>query len=150
MVSFPDIIKINFTNEANGEPVSDIAAKISLFANHKNDYNFILPLSDQHGSILITKKWLEDKITSERNFFIMDYASDLNDCKPIFKLSLLDANDLENTIDAMYLFQDSLKMTNAEIIKYQNAKNSIYKPIKKLYKVKRKEMNINIKLSLSE
>lgn len=50
------------------------------------------------------KAWLEEEIRKEQTLFVMDYASDLNDCEPEFSLSVLDITSLGRAINAMFLY----------------------------------------------
>jgi len=124
MSLFPDIIKIMVSEESTGKPIANIAARIKLFANKKNDYSFVLPLSNVRGCILVTKDWLKEEIKKEQNFFIMDYSSGLDDCKPYIEVSVLDTKALSNVVNAMFLYQESLGISDNEIEKYKKAENS--------------------------
>jgi len=89
MSIFPDTLSIIICEKDTKKPIANIAAKIKLFANHKNDYNFILPLSDERGNITITKDWLNEEIRKEQALFVMDYSSGLDDCKSQIEISIL-------------------------------------------------------------
>lgn len=123
MSKFPDSISITFLNRKTQEPIENIAAEIKLFANLKNDYCFILPLSDKKGNVTITKGWITNEITKEQNLFIMDYGSNIDDCKLQIEISVLGVENLSRAIDAMYLYQDYSKITDTEIQRYKNSKN---------------------------
>jgi hypothetical protein len=62
MNKFPQKIIIQVHNDDTGNPVSNIAAFITLFARKKNNYHFLLPISDKNGKIEITKEWLNNEI----------------------------------------------------------------------------------------
>lgn len=130
MDTFPEIIRIKICDVDTGKPIEKIVLKIRLYANHKNDYNFILPPSDQNGCIEVKKAWLEEEIRKEQALFVMDYASDLNDCKPEVSLIVLDNTSLDRAIEAMLLYQEVLKISNQEIQKYRKASNGKYHPKK--------------------
>ncbi|WP_339061222.1 hypothetical protein [Tepidibacillus marianensis] len=149
MSIFPDTIKIFVLDKDTKRPISNIVTKIKLFASSKNDYNFILPLSDERGCINITKDWLKEEVRKEQVLFVMDYSSMLDDCKPQIEISVLDTEDLSRAANAMYLFQDAIGISNDEIAKYKNAENSKYFPCVeniKLENVKSLDVNIPLKL----
>ena len=149
MSIFPDIIKILFLDKDSNKQISNIAAKIKVFANHKNDYNFILPLSDEMGYIKITKDWLMEEIEKEQELFVMDYSSILEDCEPLIEISVLDIEALSRAVNAMYLFQDATGISDDDIAKYKNADNSKYVPCtinSKLEGAKSLDIDILLKL----
>jgi hypothetical protein len=131
MTWFPKLINIFVYESISKQPISNIAISITLFANRKNDYYFILPLSDKIGCIEITREWLIKEIKQEANIFIMDYASNLDDCKPLIEISVLSEDDLERTTNAMYLFQNATGITDDEIRAYERADNKKYIPYTK-------------------
>lgn len=123
---FPDFIKILFLEEKNQEPISNIAAVIKLYAKHKNDYYFILPLSDDTGLIYISKLWLKKEIKKDKDLFIMDYASELEDCLPQIEIQVLDIEELSRTVSAMEMYKVVNELTDKEIHNYKNANNYKY------------------------
>lgn len=148
MTVFPDIIKIIIVEGDTDKPIANIAAQIKLFANHKNDYNFILPLSDERGCITITKSWLSEEIKKERALFVMDYASELDDCKPYIEVSVLDNGALLRSVDAMVLYQEFTGISDDEINKYRIAENSKFSSWNGKVKLEGVQMDINIALLL--
>ena len=99
---------------------------IHLYAHYKNDYFFHTPLSDLEGRIAITKEWLTQEIWKTRSLFIMDYASNLSDCKPVVSLQVLDEKGVENMVEGMHFWQNALKTSDEEIEHYRNACNREY------------------------
>jgi len=128
MSIFPDTLSIMICEKDTENPIANIAAKIKLFANRKNDYNFVLPLSDERGNITITNDWLKVEIRKEQALFVMDYSSGLDDCKSQIEISVLDTEALSRAVYAMYLYQESIGTTDAEIERYKNAQNSKFFP----------------------
>jgi hypothetical protein len=149
MSIFPDAINIFVLDKDTKKPISNIAIKIRLFTNHKNDYNFILPISDERGHIKITRDWLNEEIRKEQALFVMDYSSMLDDCRSQIEISVLGTEDLSRAINAMYIFQDAIGISNDEIGKYQNADNSRYYPCVENIKLKGvKSLDVDIPLKL--
>lgn len=130
MIIFPDTIDILILDKDLNKPVPNIAVRIKLFAKHKNDYNFILPLSDEKGCIKITRDWLEEEIRKEQTLFVMDYSSKLNDCNPEIEITVLNTEELLRAVNAMYVYKDAIGISDDEIRRYKNANNSKYLPWK--------------------
>lgn len=146
MDTFPEVIRIKVYDIESKIPIEHLALKIRLYAKHKNDYNFILPLSDKDGQIYLTREWLEKKVQKERELFIMDYASDLSDCELKISVKVLDKMGLERAIDAMYLYQDYSELSNEDIEMYKKVTNYLYEPIEKTVHISSPEENISIEL----
>ena len=126
MVFFPEKIRIRVIDSYTHESISNIVVSIKLFANHKSDYVFILPISDKSGIIEFTRKWLNEEIQKERNLFIMDYSSDLDDCRSKIELRILDVESLKKAINAMNMYKNALGISQKEIDKISNAINGEY------------------------
>lgn len=123
MITFPDTITIKFINTIDCKPIPKIAAKIKLFAKSKNDYCFLLPLSDDNGIITVSKDWLADEIRKDKELFIMDYSSSLEDCRSQIEIIVLDRDSISRAISAMILFKEITAISNREIFKYKDASN---------------------------
>ena len=150
MNRFPETINIFVIDENTRKPISKIATKIKLFASRKNDYHFILPLSDEKGCIEVTRDWLKQEILKEQALFVMDYSSMLDDCKPQVEISVLGDEDLSRAVNAMYLFQSTIGISADEIDNYKNANNSMYYPcLKHLEFEGVKSLDVNIPLKKS-
>lgn len=124
MSIFPEIIRVLILDKDSKNPISNIATSIKLFASHKNNYNFVLPLSDERGIVEVTKDWLEEEIEREQSLFIMDYSSMLEDCKLQIEISVLSEEALSRAVNAMYLYQDVTGISDEEIDKFRMADNS--------------------------
>jgi hypothetical protein len=135
MSIFPDTLNITILEKNTENPIMNIAAKIKLFANHKNNYNFILPLSGERGNITITQDWLKEEVRKDQNLFVMDYSSNLDDCKPQIEVSVLEVDALSRAVDAMYLYQEFTGITDTEITRYKNAQNAKYFPTSVVFKL---------------
>ena len=99
MTNFPETIEIQLVDKKHNKPIEGIVLMVHLFANHKNDYYIYSSYSDNEGKIFITKKQLEFEIDIDRNMFIMDYSSNLSDCKPLFEIEVFDENMVKQKID---------------------------------------------------
>ena len=126
MTTFPEIIKIKVTNEITDQPVSGIAILIKLFANHKNDYSLLPPLSDQNGNIEISREWLVQKILETSSLALMDYSSNLEDCQPKFELRVLDKEAITTALLALEIYKAGLPTLQNNIDSLLRARNSKY------------------------
>ncbi len=90
----PEIFSVTFM-DLNGKPIENLLVYFTLFANKKNDYSIGPFLSDINGEIKLSKSKLEDEIKKSRELFIMDYSSDLEDCKQELGISIDDMKDIE-------------------------------------------------------
>jgi hypothetical protein len=146
---FPDNIKIIIINKDNEEPIPNIAVSIKLFATSKNDYGFILPFSNYHGIININKEWLLNKIKEERDFFVMDYSSNLDDCQPRFKLDVLDSDAIQRALKAQKLYKPYFGFTQETIDALLKVDNSKFTPVSEIIELIG-DKNVEIILSLAE
>lgn len=110
------------------QPIPNIATIVKLFANRKNNYNFLLPLSDERGRISITKNWLEKEIEKEQALFIMDYSSLIEDCKNYLEICVISDEEIKKTVNAMNLYKEATGISDEEITKLKQADNNKYYP----------------------
>ncbi len=123
---FPENISIIVTEAITGKPIENIAIMLTLFANKKNNYNLHPSLSDINGIIEISKKWIEEEIQKERNLFIMDYASTIDDCKSLIEINVLNCEELIKLANGMKSYQDYFGYSDIDIDKVKNASNKYY------------------------
>lgn len=135
---FPDFIKVKIMDGDINKPVPCIAIMIKLFAKHKNDYYFIPHLSNQEGIIEVTKEWINKQIEDTRNFFIMDYSSNLDDCETKMEIKIIDKDEVNNAIEGRKLYKDFFNISEKDIEDLLKASNDKYFPIVKLVELKGK------------
>lgn len=129
---FPEIINIKIIDTGTKCPIEGIAVKIHLFANRKNDYNIIPKVSNTNGEIIVNKEWVWGKVLEIINTSIMDYSSNLDDCKPYIDISIMDVDSIKQAIEGTKLWWAALKSPQENIDNLMIAKNASYKPISKL------------------
>jgi hypothetical protein len=132
MELFPAVIRLKVRNCLTQEPIPNIAVMIKLFAQRKNDYYFLLPLTDKNGKADITKDWLNNKITETRKLFLMDYSSTLESCQPKLELKIMNGEEVKRAIKTMTVFKRALSTKQEDIDVLSEALNSKYLPISKM------------------
>lgn len=132
MIIFPDAIKVKITDSDTAKPVQNLAVFIKLFAKRKNDYYFLLPVSDQNGTIEITDDWLRREIRISANLFIMDYASSLEDCQPKFELIMLNDEAVKRAVKEMTSYKEYTSTSQEFIDAVSRVDNYKYIPISKV------------------
>ena len=125
---FPRRLVIRLLEDATGEPAANIAMTLTLHARRKNDYHFAPSLSDSTGTINIDRDWVTSSIEETRNFFLMDYASTLEDCLPFVHLKVMSGEEIKRAIDAAQVYKAAkerlgVMLTVADL---QNASNRAY------------------------
>lgn len=116
---FPDKIIVKITDSLTKEPISNCAIMIILFARHKNDYHMIPNLSDVSGTIIMNKEWVKSQIHKDRNMFIMDYSSTLEDCKPAIGITVFNGDDILKVNEARKLWGIHEQLENTSNHFYQ-------------------------------
>lgn len=132
MNDFPNLIKIRVIDADNNKPIPGVAIIIRLFAKHKNDYYLIPRTSNGDGIIEVDKEWINKEIEDTRNFFIMDYASTLEDCQPKIEIKIMDKVEVNNAIEGRKLYKDFMNISEKEIEDLSKAINDKYFPISKV------------------
>lgn len=149
MIKFPDLIKVIIVDNETKNPISNIAIIIKLFANKKNDYTFIPPISNKGGIIEISRTWLDEEIEKTRNLFIMDYSSKLDDCKLKIEIKILNKEEVKRVTEYMLQWKDIEKISDIEIASLSKAINWKYEPISKIVEFSGQNM-IDIELRIKK
>lgn len=129
---FPNLIKIKISNTEQ-EPIPNIAVMIKIFAKHKNDYYIIPNTSNGYGIIEVCQNWIRESIEKDRNLFIMDYASTLDDCYSKIEINIMSNSEIENSIQGRKLFGEEI---NDDMLR---TTNHSYLPAKVLVEMQDKE-----------
>ena len=128
---FPTRLVVCLQEENTGRPVANVALTVTLFATKKNDYHLGPPLSDSSGRVVIDRSWVEASIQENRNFFLMDYSSTMDQCLPCIAVKVMSVDDIENAVAAMRLYGEAtanslgVAHTLSELL---NASNRQYEP----------------------
>ena len=128
MSEFPDFIRVQITDAVTAAPLHNVVAWIKLLAEYKNDYIFILPVSDNNGVIEISKVWLRNKVKEEMSHFQMDFGSTLEHCKPKVELTIPSREEVARAAKSMKLYQEMYCFTQEEIDALSRVDNDKYLP----------------------
>jgi len=130
-MNFPLQIIIKAIESKSQKTVPDLIFQMTLFAEHKNNYSFILPKTDQKGEVVVTKEWIEKEIEKERNLFVMDYSSKLDECKKHIEIKLLNHDEIQKSIIGLNTYKNVLKIKEEYITSLNINSNSLFKSITK-------------------
>lgn len=152
MTDFPDKIKIRTIDRKSKKPLSGILLTIRLFAKHKNDYYYTTELSNDDGEIMVTKQDLKEEITRTIISAQMDFASSLENCKPIIEIEAEGSETLTKRIKKMEEYISVYPENLQRIAKAKASNNWSIVEKKKTVKIKEgKEMQeIILELQLME
>jgi hypothetical protein len=128
IILFPNNFRIEIVDVVTEKPIKNIVTMITIFANRKNNYILLPPLSNDNGAIEFSKEWIREGIKKEQNLFIMDYSSPLEDCKAKMQVDVLGSEGIEKLASGMKLFKEYYGYTNEDINSVLNANNLKYKP----------------------
>lgn len=129
---FPEIIKISIVDTTTKCPIEGILVRMHLFANRKNDYYIDPKVSDSNGQIIVNKKWVWEKVLEIINSSIMDYSSNLDDCKQYIEIAIIDTEAINRALEGIKVWWGALKSPQEDIDNLEKAKNAAYKPISKI------------------
>lgn len=129
LLYFPDRLVVRLVDDETGEAVPNIATDLTLYASAKNDYHFGPPLSDECGVISMEREWVARSIRETRNFFLMDYASTIEDCRPYVTVAVMSHEDIERALEAIRIYGEEPKLgVETSASELESAANSRYEP----------------------
>jgi hypothetical protein len=100
----PEQITIKLKDLRNNKPASRYIIYLTVLANRKNNYTVGPLISDDNGTIVLTKKQIEDEIEDSISSFLMDYSSRLDDCKQEVEVKLYTQKSLRNKVEKLREF----------------------------------------------
>lgn len=123
---FPEQIKLRVSDKGTNEPAGGIVAEIRLFANRKNDYFIYTEKSKSDGTVIVNKQDFISKIEECRNTYIMDYYSNLEDCKEFIEISIPGGDTMQQRIKALRSQLPEYPENLRVIKQLEGAANSLY------------------------
>lgn len=119
-------LEIKFIDE-NNIPVKNLIVLITVLANKKNNYSLGFMKTDSEGKIIILRTTIENKIKETMNDFIMDYASNINDCKDWIIIETENITELNSRLKNIEEYYPESAKKLSELLK--NCSNNSYTPI---------------------
>ena len=94
-------------------PVENLIVLITILANRKNNYSLGFLKTDYEGKIVVYRSEIEIVIEEAMSDFIMDYASDINDCRDWITIEVENLSELENRLERIEKFypEDAKKLS---------------------------------------
>ena len=133
MTVFPDSASFKLVDQNSGQPISNLAVRLTLFARRKNNY-YIWSISDTQGVATLTKAQCLREIEDSRTTWLMDYASTLEECLPRISIEVLSESDIKRSIETRYkyreFFPDNLALSEEYIHRLETCNNYQYVPDK--------------------
>ncbi len=93
-MKFPDALTVVAIDQ-KGAPAANVAIVLLLFATRKNDYYVGPFITDENGHVQFTREHCERAIRSAQEMFVMDYAGDLDNLRPVIEVRLHPPEHLE-------------------------------------------------------
>lgn len=149
MTDFPNIIEIYVAESADNNPIIGIILTIHLYASIKNDYYFITSFSDADGKIVITKEELSAFIDDSIGRYIMDYASNLQNCKPFIEIIMEGKISLKNRKERLIKMKSYSEDADKNIEIINRCSNWLYEEAKQVIEIiqgaKKQTVNLRIR-----
>jgi len=113
-MKIPQKIKIKILEKISLLPVPGVYFEIELIAQFKNNY-FIGPfITDSFGESIITKDIIIQQINRDKDFYMMDYASDIDDCDDEIIIHVLSGESIRQKINNVKkYFPENAELLNA-------------------------------------
>lgn len=143
-MQFPAELKIGIFDQYAKSGVARIATKLTLFAQHKN--NYVIPMvTNSVGEIRISLDHVRQSIKDDWELFPMDYSTPLEECSADVEFKVCSTEDVVRTIEAMRIFSSASTITDELIQGFESCINSQYLPTAKLFDVEENNfLSINI------
>ncbi len=125
MLSFPKELQIKVFDKTSGKPVPNVALKVILFAERKNNYTIPL-VTDTSGKTRLSVEHVRQSIKDDWDLFPMDYSSRLEECSAEMEIRVCSSEDVQRTIEAMKMFKSASTISDELIEGFQNSVNAQY------------------------
>lgn len=126
---FPNELKIRLLENDINCPIPKIVLLLTVYARSKNDYHLGPQPSDAEGVITVSRDWVKHAIEYQRNTFLMDYVTPMEDCWPSIRIKVMASDEISRAISAMKLYGIEMgdATTARTIPDMENAANSNYR-----------------------
>jgi hypothetical protein len=102
----PEKVTIRIIDRKAKNPVTNIAVSLVLYAHKKNDYYVGPRISDREGLIIFERDDCIKEIDNSKKFYLMDYASTMEQCLPKISVKIKPKGELENAVKKMRQLRD--------------------------------------------
>lgn len=125
--------------------VNNLIVHIKLFAKEKNDYGLDALFTNSNGEIHISKTLMETQISNYKKLFIMDFSSDLENCKQEIEISINSINKLnEILLNLKKYYPNNAEKLEKLISISNNSKNKDFTKVYKVIPIENSIIEINI------
>lgn len=144
-MNFPEKVTFRLINNNTQRPVSNIAVSLILYAHKKNNYYVGPNISDSEGLLSFGKEDCVKEINNSKRFYLMDYASSLEECLPKVSIKIKLKKEIEFAVENMRRLRDIYQKYWDCSEEYLNALNSTDndKYIDKVYNLSESELWLN-------
>ena len=105
-MNFPEKVTFRLINNNTQRPVSNIAVSLILYAHKKNNYYVGPKISDSEGLLSFGKEDCVEEINNSKRFYLMDYASSLEECLPKVSIKIKLKKEIEFAVENMRRLRD--------------------------------------------
>lgn len=127
--------EIKFIDE-NNIPVKNLIILITVLANKKNNYSLGFMKTDSDGKVIVFRSTIENEIQEAMELFVMDYSSNINDCKDWILIETENKLELETRLKNIEKYYPENAKKLSDLLK--NCSNKSYKPIEIEHKIEDK------------
>ncbi len=124
---FPDKLIIRLADAVTKLSIPKLTVMLTIFAKRKNNY-LLYKVSPDIGLIKIACSEMRTSTIKDRNLFLMDYGSTLEECEPQIKIEICSVEHVSKLIGGFEAFREYWK----DEIDFMNAvkasRNDLYRP----------------------
>jgi len=129
-MNFPEKVDFKLIDHLAHQAVINVAISLKLYAARKNDY-FVEPIiSDQQGIVAVSRADCLQEIKNSRNFYLMDYSSNLEECLPKVTLEIMSPEQIRIAIEEMKknaaFYKDYWNCSEDFLKRLENVSNNEY------------------------
>jgi hypothetical protein len=135
MTMFPRKLHISVFDNDSRQGISRIALKLTLFAQHKNDYTIPM-VTNSAGEVHLSAQYVRESIKNDWELFPMDYESTLEECSEDVEIRVCTPEDVQRTISAMKMFKSASTISDELIQAFATSVNEEYIPLIARFNVK--------------
>jgi hypothetical protein len=88
-MNFPEKVTFRLVDCETKKIVKNIAVLLILYAHKKNNYSIEAKISNSNGEVAFTKQDCLKDIENSKSFYLMDYASSLEECLPYISIEII-------------------------------------------------------------